>query len=343
MATLDPYPVTKRRKLLLIAGWGRSGSTLLDTILGQLDGFFSVGELRYLWDRGLQEDSACGCGVPFSECGVWSRILSHAYGNTSTLKLDQLISARDRLKSRHTLLSLFPTVPRHIRQAATAYADTLREVIEAIYTETGCRIIVDSSKFPSHAYALSLLPEVDLYLLHLVRDPRAVAYSWQRKKRKDNGSFEAAYMLQHSTVRSSLMWLGWNGAIELLWSQKRGRYLRVRYEDFARRPKKAIQEIVTFLGEPPGELPFTSERTVELTPTHTISGNPARFRSGEVTLVEDDAWKTALQSLDKWIATAATLPLLTHYGYEVRSWKGTGHRSSHGDPAPGAGTSTPQS
>ena len=35
----------ERVKVLYIAGSGRSGSTILDRILGQLDGFFSVGEL----------------------------------------------------------------------------------------------------------------------------------------------------------------------------------------------------------------------------------------------------------------------------------------------------------
>jgi len=34
-------------KVLYIAGWGRSGSTILDNVLGQLDGCFSTGELNY--------------------------------------------------------------------------------------------------------------------------------------------------------------------------------------------------------------------------------------------------------------------------------------------------------
>lgn len=48
--------MTAEVKVLYIAGWGRSGSTILDNVLGQVEGFFSGGELSYLWERGLSEN-----------------------------------------------------------------------------------------------------------------------------------------------------------------------------------------------------------------------------------------------------------------------------------------------
>ena len=35
--------------IVFIGGAGRSGSTLLEKILGNLDGCFSAGELRFIW------------------------------------------------------------------------------------------------------------------------------------------------------------------------------------------------------------------------------------------------------------------------------------------------------
>ncbi|WP_420910932.1 sulfotransferase [Thermus thermophilus] len=35
-------------KVVFIGGYGRSGSTLLDRMLGQVEGFVSVGELRHI-------------------------------------------------------------------------------------------------------------------------------------------------------------------------------------------------------------------------------------------------------------------------------------------------------
>lgn len=49
---------------------------------------------------------------------------------------------------------------------------------------TGARLLIDSSKRPSDAALLRLLPDVEPFYLQLVRDPRAVAFSWQRRKRQ---------------------------------------------------------------------------------------------------------------------------------------------------------------
>ena len=61
-------------KVLYIAGWGRSGSTILTNLLGQVPGFFSGGELRYLWERNLAGGHECGCGEAFLDCKIWSRV-----------------------------------------------------------------------------------------------------------------------------------------------------------------------------------------------------------------------------------------------------------------------------
>ena len=45
-----------RVRVLYIGGWGRSGSTLLDRVLGQVPGVVSLGEVRELWQRGWAEN-----------------------------------------------------------------------------------------------------------------------------------------------------------------------------------------------------------------------------------------------------------------------------------------------
>jgi hypothetical protein len=61
-------------KVLYIGGFGRSGSTLVERILGQLPGFCSAGEIVFLWQRGLIENQLCGRGATFSECDFWTRV-----------------------------------------------------------------------------------------------------------------------------------------------------------------------------------------------------------------------------------------------------------------------------
>ena len=81
-------------KVLYIAGYERSGSTLLHNVLGQLDGFFAAGELNEIWDRSLIENRRCGCGVPFKECEVWRGILINGFGEVESIRAREMVRAR---------------------------------------------------------------------------------------------------------------------------------------------------------------------------------------------------------------------------------------------------------
>jgi hypothetical protein len=62
-------------KVIYMAGSGRSGSTLLEQILNQVESFRAVGELRHLW-RADYETDLCGYGVTLSACPFWWPIMA---------------------------------------------------------------------------------------------------------------------------------------------------------------------------------------------------------------------------------------------------------------------------
>ena len=95
-------------RVLYLAGSGRSGSTLLTTILGQLAGFFAAGELRYLWQRGVLENRPCGCGLPVNDCPFWSAVRRE-------LPADNAAGIADRLRTRLRLRGLPALLRRHRR------------------------------------------------------------------------------------------------------------------------------------------------------------------------------------------------------------------------------------
>ena len=72
-----------RPRVLLVTGFGRSGTTLVNTILGSTPGVFAAGEVRFLWERGLVEGRRCGCGEPLQRCPVWGPVLEKAFGSPS--------------------------------------------------------------------------------------------------------------------------------------------------------------------------------------------------------------------------------------------------------------------
>ena len=70
--------LTTRPKVLYIAGPSRSGSTMLDLLLGELDGYVATGELRNLWGYGLLDGWLCGCREPMKSCPFWRSVLERA-------------------------------------------------------------------------------------------------------------------------------------------------------------------------------------------------------------------------------------------------------------------------
>jgi hypothetical protein len=302
-----PVPV------LYISAWGRSGSTIIDNVLGGYPGVFSAGELHHLWGRGLRHKRHCGCGLPLPRCPHWRAVLDAAYGADRPNPRAVLALQRQVVRTRQTA-KLWLGSPS---AAAREYADLIAPLYRGLAEVTGARLVVDSSKLPAEAALLPHAPGVRPHLLHLVRDPRAVAYSWSRAT--PNPDRPKTMMSRHSPTVSTARWLAWNTMTEAsaTLAAYRGRRLRLRYEDFVAAPRDRIGEILSLTGQPDGPGPFLDERTVRLAPNHTVSGNPSRFSSGDVRIAPDDAWRRGLPLRAYVTVTALALPLLPRYGYPL--------------------------
>ncbi len=304
-------------KVLYVAGLGRSGSTILANALGQVEGFFSGGELNFIWKHALIEDRLCGCGKPASECEFWSQVFDEEFGDQDEgLAREMMRLQFSGARTRHIPRMLTTGGMRKIRERLGKFLDNTGRLYRAIQSVSGSRVVVDTSKEPAYGYALGMVPEVDLRVLHLVRDPRAAAYSWAKKKPQPD-SAEREFMHRKTPSESAVLWDAWNAAIESLWRDAAEKYLRLRYEDFIADPRGSFERILTLVDEEDAELPLIGEREVKLGISHTVSGNPNRFDTGSVELKSDEAWTEEMASRDQKLVTALTLPLLPHYGYPV--------------------------
>ena len=305
-------------KVLYIAGWQRSGSTLLANVLGQVEGCFSTGELYYLWDYVWARNVLCGCGRQIRECPVWADVLQRAFGGAERLdmqelrRLGQLVGATRRLPS----LMIGATRER-LRTLLAPYLDHLARLYASIGAATGSRVVVDSSKWPSYGRVLEMVAGLDVRVVHLVRDPRAVAHSWLRGKLLPDR--DPPEEVRRGPLDSSLRWNAWNLAAEVFWPRTSARRFFLRYEDFVEHPRSCVRAILEFAGEFVGEhadaLPFVSEHAVELGVTHTVSGNPLRLSSGRVEIAPDDAWEREMRAGPRALVTLLTFPGLARYGY----------------------------
>jgi hypothetical protein len=308
-------------RVLYICGWGRSGSTILDRVIGEAPGFVSVGELRSLWDAD-PATQLCGCGERVAECSLWGPILA-AMSSASGYTMGSVRQLRDETSRTRHLLRLWRTARRDGRRPlpeAERYGDVLTGMYAAVRASTKSAIIVDSSKHPAEALLLASRPDVDLTVLHLVRDPRGAAYSWNKRSGATEHGSPRSGPPQRGILSSSAWWTTWNLVAESMIRPILGsRYLSLRYEDVMASPRDQLGAVVQRLGISAGDLPFSGANEVVLGPTHTVAGNPNRMGTGIVRLELDTEWKTALRGADRWKATIPALPMLHHFGYGVRS------------------------
>jgi hypothetical protein len=297
-------------RVLLIAGSGRSGSTVLASVLGSVPGVFSGGEIRYLFSRGLQDNRLCGCGVPFRDCSTWGAVLERvAAENPAGLDAAGLAETAARWGRIRRLHRLLAVSSGHLPADLAHYAAVLDGLYRAVPAVTGASLIVDSSKLPAYGRLLDLLPGVDLRVVHLVRDPRAAAYSWSRHKPLADGA-RAREMERISPAKSAVLWNVWNVTARLLWSGETGRYLRLPYESLLAEPRPWVERILAMAGHPANlDDVFVGDRIVRLQPTHTVAGNPDRLRRGDVALRLDDEWRHRMRRLDRVLVAMMTAPV----------------------------------
>ena len=307
----------RQTTVLYIGGLGRSGSTLLDRMLGQVPGFFSSGEIRDLWQRGLRENRLCGCGRPFRECPVWSEVGVRAFGGWDRVDLDRA-QALTASVDRHKLLPLlaWPGAWPPFRGKVRRYAELIGPVYRALAEVTGARVIIDSSKAPSTAFLLRQIPDLELKAVHLIRDSRGVAHSWNKKVVRPDTPGRTVYMHRYHPYRIGVRWVTRNGMMELL-ARLGTPSVRVRYEALVEDPRGQVERILRALELPfhPSDLSFISDGHVDLSPNHTVMGNPMRLKTGPVALRLDEEWKSGLAKKQSGMVTVLTRPLLRRYGY----------------------------
>ena len=121
-------------------------------------------------------------------------------------------------------------------------------------------------------------------------------------------------MSRRSAFDSARMWMRENTLLHALAltgvSSK-----RMRYEDIVAAPAESMAEICRWIGEPPPNLSFLDGSQARLAAAHTVSGNPVRFQTGDLTLRVDDEWRRKMPLRSSLLVTALTAPFLFHYGY----------------------------
>jgi hypothetical protein len=288
-----------KTKVIYIAGSGRNGSTLLARLLGQMDGFLSIGEAtRYLFDEKMvSKDIPCGCGQLVSDCEFWKDIISNV-----NIPDEVRSFATTRVRMRYIPTFLLQIKHRSFKANLQQLITIQTAFFKAIKRKSNCDVIVDASKNPATAFLLSMIPSIDLYVIHLVRDVRGFVSSWSTSK-----EYLRAFPI-HTTM---FWWISYNIYSEFLrfYSSK---YILLRYEDFVRNPGKTLMDLAEWIGEDIKDISFINNSQAKIDVQHLLGSNPDKL-SNEPVYIRNQRWH--LPVIKKLIVSMVTFPFLVKYGY----------------------------
>ncbi len=276
-------------KIIYIAGDGRSGSTLLDSVLSNIENSISVGECHRFWIRYSEGASHCGCSNIVTECSLWSQIQSRLQTKFPDYEIAQFVQKVREIQ----FFRNFKQIPKLLQSEEWK---TFGKIVVYFYASiaeiTGKNVIIDSSKSVPWAYLLLELGVFDIRMIHLERDVLAVANSWKKK-----------VMLPEYTTREVWMPVKGNWVIAKTWLKikkmanylvVRVPYMEIKYKSFCKHPENTLEELSVFLDE---SIPTTN---LQLQKNHAIGGNPMRSQLGTIEIKNQKTVLTHLTFFDKF-------------------------------------------
>jgi hypothetical protein len=297
-------------KLIYVAGYGRSGTTLLDIALGQRPGVMGAGEIATLARHVWENDEFCACGVPVSQCSYWSEIVDQWREGEAA---DFLSRHRQAQLGTESIIAR-GRIMGGLRRSG--YAPDTAKLLHAIANVSNCPVVVDSSKLPGRGFASADLSGVDLYVVHVVRDGRGVAWSMGKGYKRQVDKGVQRELRPKWLLYTALRWTVVNVAADLLCRRiGKSRAIRVRYEDFVADPEATVDRILDLVD---GRKPIPSDdRGGPMAPQHQVAGSRHRMAKS-IIITKDENWKSRMPRYKQILFALVCAPLFRRYGYPLR-------------------------
>lgn len=273
-------------KIIYLLGRGRSGSTLISHVLGSQKDVLNVGELKNFWEYHCRADKMgrkCSDGLNLDNHPFWTKV-------------------RKELKSK--INNEFPNLKVKNNDEFQNYNS---EMFNAINKVSGDEIIVDASKKFERLKRL-LKVNKNIYTIHIVRDPRAYAFSIMKYNKRALTKNKKPQSVWFKVVT----WSVYNLFVTLYLKISRVRHITIIYEDFVGQPENKLNQIFNFIGK--------NDKTINVSfsePQPVFGGNVWFFESKNTKIQKDEMYKSTL-TRKQWIKyTILSFPVLLFFGYPL--------------------------
>jgi hypothetical protein len=276
-------------KIIVFASTPYTGSTFLSILMGAHSEISTISELTGLNPTVDSGKYMCSCGSRLVDCQFFDDIAKRVRARGSRFEyedLDTRFHAGSNRVIRNLLYrSLFFSSLEGVRDRVLNFLPAYRakikywlrqneDIINAVLEMTETVAFLDASKDRCRIKYLSQLENHELYVVHLLRDPRGYVNSARKNKGK-------------SVLRASLEWKFQHRDIERICLVSAAKAIVVRYEDICNNTDFELNRIFQFCGlSKCHDVKFEPDRM------HLI-GNRMRLKR-DVGIKFDETWKDEL-------------------------------------------------
>ena len=296
-------------KLIYILAASHSGSTLTALLLGSHDDVSTAGELK-MSSFGDPDKYLCSCKSKVSDCLFWGDVESGMIRRGMDFSIRHPNTHFAARKGSFVSQILKPLYRggflEQLRTALLACSPSWRKLFRVVQLQnqrlvatlaevSQSKFVVDSSKIGLRLHFLLKNKDLDIYVVHLVRDGRAVtlayvdpeSYADALDPSLRGGGYGASRDSEIKSVRiAAREWRRSNEEAEvILRAIPSNRQVKIRYEDLCESPTKTLNKVFQMLG-----LEVIDSIKDFRNKNEHIIGNGMRFDSGSDIRL-DDRWK----------------------------------------------------
>ncbi len=265
--------ISSSPKVIYIAGYGRSGSTILDILLSQEEHVFGAGELHFLFQDWSEPNRHCSCGERYPDCPFWGD-LSDVMDIEASAKV---ISGMEQASQLQNIVEGLVSPGQRRR-----YEEIQHQLFYYIQEKASCEFIVDSSKtkpeMAARPLAISRLTQTPLSMVHLVRDGRTTVQTILKKG--SNWAAEGHIRRKRfPLIRTAYGWKTANQyALDHQQWLRENEYSQMKYEDLMQTPEKLLGQLEKGLNTTFKQARMSLESAHPLKVGHRVGGNRIRFQ-----------------------------------------------------------------
>ncbi len=280
--------------IVYLLGAGRSGTTLIASVLNTNRSVQTVGELHQFPEY-LYENKNCSCGEALQQCSFWSKVLSYLKKNNFSCTHEDIFFYDT--KERHSKIPKLLLSP----SSNIKYDNFQEQTFASIQATSDKKWILDSSKYISRFLMLNSNKRFNTKGVFVVRDVRGVVYSFSKKVQTTRNPLNA--IIYYSLIN-------YIGEFVCLINKN---IIKIKYEEFVKNPELQSKRILSHLGdnENSGQINLDS-----ITMPHIVGGNRMK-KNKSIKISFDEKWKKGISRPKQVLYYFLALPLMAVNRYKL--------------------------